>query len=112
MCDAALMSSTEGWTFADAEAIEWQPMGDKVAMKVLGIAGGKMIAMFRFDAGYVGGTHHHEEPEFTYVLDGDLVSQGVDMAAGHAYAVEAGTDHTEFRSETGCTIVSVFKVPG
>lgn len=106
------MSSTAGWTFADSDAIEWQPMGDKVAMKVLGTAGGKMIAMFRFDAGYVGSSHHHEEPEFTYVLDGDLVSQGIAMSDGHAYAVEAGTDHDDFRSTSGCTIVSVFKVPG
>jgi len=34
------------------------------------------------------------------------------MRAGQAYAVIAGTDHTEFRSETSCTLVSVFKAPG
>ena len=46
------------------------------------------------------------------MLEGDLVSNGVDMSAGHAYGVMAGTDHTEFRSEGGCTLVSVFKMPG
>jgi len=106
------MSSTEGWTFTDSDAIEWQAMGDKVDMKVLGVADGKMIALFRFGAGYVGGTHHHEEPEFTYVIEGDLVSNGVEMATGHAYAAQAGTDHDEFSSPNGCTLVSVFKVPG
>ncbi|MFK7920066.1 MAG: hypothetical protein AB8G14_18470 [Ilumatobacter sp.] len=100
---------TTGWTFADADAIDWTPVGDKVEMKMLAGAGGKVIALFRFGAGYVGGTHHHEEPEFSYVLEGDVVSNGVAMSTGHAYGVEAGTDHTEFRSEGGCTIVSVFK---
>jgi quercetin dioxygenase-like cupin family protein len=100
---------TTGWTFADSNAIDWQPIGDKVAMKMLGGAGGTMLAMFRFDAGYVGGTHHHEQAEFTYVLDGSVLSNGVEMHSGHSYAVEAGTDHEEFRTDSGCTIVSVFK---
>lgn len=46
------------------------------------------------------------------MLDGDLVSNGVDMSTGHAYGVQAGTDPTEFRTVDGCTIVSVFKSPG
>lgn len=101
-----------GWTFADGNAVDWSPVGDKVEMKTLAGADGRVIALFRFAAGYVGGTHHHEEAEFSYVLEGDLVSQGVDMSAGHAYGVQSGTDHTEFRSEGGCTIVSVFKAFG
>ncbi len=101
-----------GWTFTDEASIEWQTMGEGVAMKTLGIAGGRMIALFRFDAGYVGRAHHHEDAEFTYVLDGDLTSNGVPMAAGHAYAAEAGTDHEQFETEQGATLVSVFKVPG
>jgi len=34
------------------------------------------------------------------------------MTAGHAYAVQAGTTHDDFRTDTGCMLVSVFKVPG
>jgi hypothetical protein len=33
------------------------------------------------------------------------------MYPGHAYAVEPGTTHDQFSTETGCTLVSVFKVP-
>ncbi|MEO1058763.1 MAG: cupin domain-containing protein [Actinomycetota bacterium] len=101
-----------GWAFADAGAIEWQPMGEGVAMKMLAAADGKVIALFKFEPGYVGGTHHHEEAEFTYVLEGDLISNGVAMAAGHAYGAQAGTDHEEFRTDGGATLVSVFKLPG
>jgi len=113
MADTATSTTAPaGWTFTDGEAMEWQQVGEGVAMKSLGAADGRMIATFKFDAGYVGGTHHHEEPEFSYILEGSLISQGVVMEVGHAYAVEAGTVHDDFRSETGCTLVSVFKVPG
>jgi anti-sigma factor ChrR (cupin superfamily) len=100
-----------GWAFGDAGQVAWQAFGDDVEMKVLGAADGKVIALFRFAAGWVGRTHFHEDSEFTYILDGDLVSNGVAMAAGHAYAARAGTTHAEHRTENGCTIVSVFKSP-
>ncbi len=100
--------STEGWTFADSAAIEWKDLGPGIAMKTLGGADGRVIAMFRFDAGYVGGVHEHTDAEFTYVLDGSIVSNGVLMETGHSYAAGAGTTHSEFRTDTGCTVVSVF----
>ena len=100
---------TEGWTFADSNAIEWKPVGDGIDMKLLGGADGRVIGMFRLAAGYVGGTHHHEtQPEFSYVLEGEVISNGVTMTTGHAYAAQMGTTHDEFRSESGCTLVSVF----
>ena len=101
-----------GWTFTDSGSVDWQPIAEKASMKVLGIADGKMIATFKFDAGYVGGVHYHEEPEFSYILEGSMTSQGVHMDAGHAYAAQTGTTHDDFRSENGCTLVSVFKIPG
>lgn len=107
-----MSNAPAGWTFTDGDAMDWQVLGEGVAMKSLGAADGKMIATFKFDAGYVGGVHHHEEPEFSYILEGSMVSQGVQMEVGHAYAVEAGTTHDDFRTENGCTLVSVFKIPG
>ena len=81
-------------------------------MKALGAANGRLIALFRFGAGYVGPSHEHADAEFSHLLEGDLVSNGVSMSAGHAYAAEAGTAHTEFRSTDGATLVSVFAIPG
>lgn len=104
--------STEGWTFTDSTAMDWQERAPGIAMKMLGVADGRMLAMFRFEAGYVGGVHDHTDAEFTYVLDGSIISNGVRMEAGHAYAVGAGTTHSEFRTDDGCTLVSVFPVPG
>ena len=103
---------TAGWTFADQDAEPWMDLGLSVEMKSLGAADGRMIALFRFAAGYVGGAHDHTDAEFSYILEGDLVSNGVTMLAGHAYATETGTTHSEFRSEGGATLVSVFAIPG
>ena len=100
-----------GWTFADSNAVEWQEIGPGVAMKTLGAAGGRLLALFKFEPGYSGAAHDHRDAEFSYLLEGDLVSNGVPMAAGHAYAAEAGTTHSEFRTEGGATLVSVFQIP-
>ncbi len=106
------MTENTGWTFTDQGAVEWQPLGEGIAMKNMGVATGKMIALFKFDAGYVGGSHEHTtDPEFTYILEGSMVSNGVLMETGHSYAAEMGTTHSEFRTDTGCTLVSVFPVP-
>ena len=107
-----MTNTPDGWTFADSGAMEWNDLGPGIAMKMLGGAEGSVITMFKFEAGYVGGVHEHTGGEFTYVLEGDLVSNGVPMAAGHAYAVGSGTTHDEFRTENGCTLVSVFPQPG
>ena len=108
----AMSTAPAGWTFSDSGVVPWQVMGDGVAMKALGAADGRMIATFQFQPGFVGGVHQHDEPEFSYILEGSLISQGVVMTAGHAYAVEAGTTHDDFRTDPGCTLVSVFKIPG
>ena len=50
-------------------------------MKLLAAADGRVIAMFKFEPGFVGGTHSHDEAEFSYVLEGEIVSNGVAMAA-------------------------------
>jgi quercetin dioxygenase-like cupin family protein len=100
-----------GWAFGNGNQVPWQALGDHVEIKVLGAADGKVIALFRFAPGWVGGSHFHEDAEFTYILEGDLASNGVAMTAGHAYAARAGTRHEEHRTDNGCTIVSVFKSP-
>ena len=100
-----------GWTFTDQATLDWQEFGTGVAMKTLGGANGRAIALFKFDAGYVGSPHEHTDAEFSYILEGDLISNGVTMTTGHAYAAEAGTTHEEFRTEGGVTLVSVFELP-
>lgn len=106
-----MTTAPQGWTFADSTALEWMAVGPGVEMKPMGGADTQNIALFRFAPGYVGAVHHHRTAEFTYILDGEVISQGVHMKAGHSYAVVPGTDHDEFRTDEGCTIVSVFAAP-
>ena len=74
-----------GWTFTDQATLDWQEFGTGVAMKTLGGPNGRAIALFKFDAGYVGSPHEHTDAEFSYILEGDLISNGVTMTTGHAY---------------------------
>ena len=101
-----------GWTFTDGDEVPWQELGSGVEMKSLGMANDRLMAMFRFAPGYIGSVHDHGDAEFTYVLEGDLIANGVEMQAGHSYAAEAKTKHTGFESPSGSTVISVFQVPG
>lgn len=60
--------------FADSDALPWQAMGTGVEMKTLASAGGRLIAMFKFDAGYEGGTQHHGDAEFRSPTGATVVS--------------------------------------
>lgn len=102
---------TPGWTFAEASDIDWQNIGPGVDLKMLVGADGRSMALFKFAPGYVGTVHEHVEAEFSYILEGELISTGVTMKTGGAYAAESGTTHDEFRTDTGCTLVSVFATP-
>ena len=106
-----MTNTPEGWTFTDSNAMGWQAVADDVSSKMLGMSGNRAFTLTRFDAGHTGTLHHHENPEFLYVVEGDLVSQGVEMSAGHAYTAQPGTSHDEFRTTNGCTVLVVFTMP-
>lgn len=103
-------TDTTGWAFASADEMEWQTLSATVSMKLLGVADGLGIGLFKFAPGYEGGTHHHELAEFGYVLEGSVVANGVTLSAGHSYAASAGTDHHEGGTD-GAVLLSVFKLP-
>jgi anti-sigma factor ChrR (cupin superfamily) len=102
---------TTGWTFGEASEMDWSSVGPGVDLKMLAGADERGIALFKFAPGYEGTVHEHVEAEFSYILEGELISMGVTMKPGGAYAAAGGTTHDEFRTDTGCTLVSVFAVP-
>lgn len=101
---------TQGWQFADTGAAEWQTTPDGAEFKLVGVADGFALVVSKLEPGGNGKPHDHEAPEFLYVLDGDLTSNGVPMTAGHGYVAATGSRHSEFTSKGGCTFVSVFKL--
>lgn len=108
----ARANQMRGWSFARPDSHPWRPTGTPgCEMQRLGSDGIRMMVMLKLEPGYVGKPHRHDDSEFTHVLSGDVVSNGVAMTAGHSYVAMAGTMHTEFRSVGGATVLSVFKVP-
>ena len=108
----AMQHSLNGWDIGRFDNIDWIPWdtGDKARAKVLGIADGFHVALIEAGAGYRGGPHEHDFPEFLYVVDGALRTQGQEMTAGDAYAASPGSTHTDFAVDTGATYLLIFKL--
>ena len=107
------VNSLTGWTFSDSATLEWQePFGPGFASKQLAGANGQVMFLIKMDAGFSFPEHGHGGAEFAYLLEGDLVANGMSMKAGHAYGAEAGTTHSEFTTEAGALFIAVGVVPG
>jgi quercetin dioxygenase-like cupin family protein len=104
--------SLEGWDFTRGESLEWLPWGSQgdARARVLAVADGFHVVLVEADAGYRGEAHEHRFPEFLYVLDGDVRSQGQGMKPGDAYAAATGSVHTDFATGSGATYLSIFKL--
>jgi uncharacterized protein len=56
------------------------------------------------------GPHEHDHPEFLYVVEGTLRTQGQTMKAGDAYAASPGSTHTDFAVDSRATYLLIFKI--
>jgi quercetin dioxygenase-like cupin family protein len=103
--------SLEGWDIARAGDVDWVSWGSdgNARAKLLGTADGFQVALVEADAGYASGTHEHPHPEFLYVLDGCVRTQGQVLERGDTSAAAAGTSHTDFATELGATYLLIFK---
>jgi quercetin dioxygenase-like cupin family protein len=102
----------DGWdigAFADVEWSPWGSSGDARA-KVLANGDGYFVALVEAEPGYSGDAHVHAHPEFLFVVDGSLRNQGREMTKGDAYVAASGSSHDDFRTDTGATYVSIFKL--
>lgn len=101
-----------GWAIGNAADVDWVPWGsrDDARAKVLANADGFYVALVEAAPGYRGDEHEHAHPEFLYVVAGEVRNQGVTMVAGDAYAAAAGSQHTDFATDTGATYVSIFRL--
>ena len=101
-----------GWAIGHAADIDWSPWGSRgdARAKVLGVADGYFVALVEAQPDYRGDPHVHGYPEFLYVIDGKLRTQGREMVAGDGYAAAVGSSHTDFATDTGATYISIFKL--
>lgn len=104
--------SLAGWAIGHVADVDWVPWGSRgdARAKVLAVADDFYVALVESEPGYHGDEHEHAHPEFLYVVDGELRTQGVTMTAGDAYAAATGSVHTDFATETGATYLSIFRL--
>jgi uncharacterized protein len=104
--------SLAGWDIGKFSEKEWSPWGSRgdARAKVMANADGYLVVLVEAQPGYRGDSHVHEHAEFSYVVDGTILNQGVTFTAGDAYAAAAGSTHTSFVTETGATYVVIFKI--
>ena len=104
--------SLDGWDLGRFDDLEWVPWGSagNARAKVLSVADGFNVALVEADAGYAGDPHTHAYPEFLYVIEGTLRTQGEELKAGDAYAAWAGSTHADFSTEAGARYLSIFKL--
>ena len=102
----------DGWDIGHADDEEWAPWGSQgnAKGKVLATGDGYYVVLVQADPGYSGEPHEHEHTEFSYVLEGEVRTQGRTMRAGDGYAAAIGSVHTDFATETGASYLSIFKL--
>ncbi len=105
--------SLDGWDIGRSDERSWTPGGGsagKARAKVLAVADDYYLTLVEAEAGYCGGSHQHTHPEFLYVVDGSLRTQGVELAKGDGYAAATSSTHTDFTTDTGATYLLTFKL--
>lgn len=102
-----------GSVYVDPTTMEWKPSQfPKIQMKVLyrDDESGEMTVLLKWEPGAVLPFHKHPEIEQSYVLEGSFSDHDGTCYAGQFVYRHAGSLH-ETRSETGCTILAVYRKP-
>ena len=103
-------------TKTDTSTLAWSPMGwPGVSVKMLqqvestgGMTGG-MSGMMRMEAGSSIPAHSHTHADqAVFVIEGDLVEEGVTYGPGSFLFAKAGTPHGPHGSSGGCVLLSTY----
>jgi len=101
----------DGFDFSLAAQAEWNPWGTGPATaRAVGTADGYYQMLVRAEGGYRGDPHEHEHAEFSYVIEGTVRHNGVELGPGDGYAAAAGSKHTSFEAVTDATYLITFKL--
>jgi anti-sigma factor ChrR (cupin superfamily) len=92
-----------------ADDLPWRPstMAPGVFVKDIAVAGGWEMQIVRFEPGTRFPVHTHEQPEFLFILEGELVQAGRRLGPGWASVASPGSVDADVYSETGCVFVLV-----
>ena len=96
----------------DTSALPWSPTGwPGVSMKMLQQveSTGGMSGMMRMEAGSSIPAHSHTHADqAVFVIEGDLVEEGVTYGPGSFLLAKAGTPHGPHSSSGGCVLLSTY----
>jgi quercetin dioxygenase-like cupin family protein len=102
-------------TKSDTSALAWSPTGwPGVSMKMLQRveSTGGMSGMMRMEAGSSIPAHRHTQADQSvFVVEGDLVEEGVSYGPGSFFFAKAGTPHGPHGSSGGCVLLSWYSGP-
>ncbi len=85
----------------------WHPFLPGISLRLLHLdeAAGTQTALWRLAPGAVVPPHPHSHEEECLVLEGSVVQEGVEFAAGDFLVVAAGQWHPAFRSPGGALLM-------
>jgi quercetin dioxygenase-like cupin family protein len=99
-------------TKMDTSALPWSPTGwPGVSMKMLQQveSTGGMVGMMRMEAGSSIPAHSHTHADqAVFVIEGELIEEGVTYGPGSFLVAKAGTPHGPHRSSRGCVLLSTY----
>ena len=96
----------------DTSALPWSPTGwPGVSMKMLQQveSTGGMTGMMRMEAGSSIPAHSHTHADqAVFVIEGDLIEEGVTYGPGSFLLAKAGTPHGPHSTSDGCVLLSTY----
>lgn len=99
-------------TKTDTSALAWSPTGwQGISMKMLQPveSTGGMCGMIRMEAGSSIPAHSHTHAyQAVFVIEGDLIDEGVTYGPGSFLLAKAGTPHGPHGSSGGCVLLSTY----
>ena len=99
-------------TKTDTSALGWSPTGwPGISMKMLQQveSTGGMSGMMRMEAGSSIPAHSHTHADqAVFVIEGDLIEEGVTYGPGSLLVAKAGTPHGPHSSSGGCVLLSTY----
>lgn len=96
-------------TFVKASEGEWLEMAPGITAKILYLdpVSRRATALVRMVPGSVYAPHRHAEPEEFFVLEGGCFCGGQELVVGDYHRAEAGTEHHDTSSDTGCLLLII-----
>lgn len=87
-----------------AQAARWEDLGGGLSRRILGIDRHRrtISTLLRMAPGGCLAEHHHHGAEEVLVISGDLRVGGEVYGPGDYFFAEAGSDHGELSTESGC----------